>query len=238
MVLPIHQTDEYQNMGNHVHSSDHSQQQEFSWLDLDDDATTMYDTSDADESDQDAEVPRRARAHHDTDRLPEAWCLEAERETPEPEVPLDVSPNTVAVARRAVQEPLCEAPSTPQTSAQQASFFEPQCIEEIVCALDIRWNFQQERPVYRKKVLETKSVHHTELPNLVKQDCLHMVWHDGKEIGKGGFQFDPLTQILQDFVVVAATEWSDWMPIKSEGFKDDRASHDWYQRQLMEADSS
>ncbi|KAH7028411.1 hypothetical protein B0J12DRAFT_769117, partial [Macrophomina phaseolina] len=260
MIAPVPRIDGHQAMSNHMHSPDHSLQRDFSWLNLEhdteddattiydssevdesgndtddtgNDATTMYEGSDLDESDHDAEILRRTMAHHHSDQLPLAWRLEAERETPEREEPLNVPSTTLTTAPTARQDS-CPAHSAAPESTHQGLYIEPNSLEDLVCGIEVWHNFLKGERLYRKKNLEWCVVSHAELSNILDRKCVHMLFYGDEEFQVGKFQFDPITETLKDFTVVVASDWSDWKPMDGESYKADQALYDFYKNQVLE----
>lgn len=259
-----------------MEGSDHSLQRDFSWLNLEhdtedaattiydssevdesgsdtddtgNDATTMYEGSDLDESDHDAEVLRRTTAHHHSDQLPLAWRLEAERETPEREEPLNsmfmeqkhgsftyvhIVPSTTLTTAPTARQDSCPAHSAAPESTHQGLYIEPNILEDLVCAIEVWHNFRKGERLYRKKNLEWYVVSHAELSNILDCKCVHMLFYGDEEFQVGKFQFDPLTETLKDFTVVVASDWSDWKPMDGEGYEADQALYDFYKNQVLE----
>lgn len=209
-----------------------------------DDATTIYTSSDSDKPEDDAEVQHGVRVRDDPERLPESWCEEAGRETPELEQPPQgkvirleqelsayvdtVGANTSTKAHEAIINAgaCCHA----QSAAQQQ---DPE-VPSVVCGIEFSRDPETLEFLYRRKVLERKGVKQDALRELIKETRVQAVFYSGNQVPYKHVQYMyegsvPLAGDLE--VIVTGVVWSDWIKCR-ECYKVDMASFKIYQELL------
>ncbi|KAH7042254.1 hypothetical protein B0J12DRAFT_702431 [Macrophomina phaseolina] len=244
---------------------DYPLEENFSWLRVEDDATSIhsssnsddpYDDSDSAVSSDNIEVQHEVGVHHNPDRMPPAWCDEAERETPEPEKPMngevtkwkyELSTYIVTVGTLSsvqAHETLLGAESS--SHAQSAIY---QGVQQDLCHIsDILsgfvWGLEFSRgmvkgePLYRKKVLEYQEVDQENLCKLIDERRVQAIFITGQALPDWMMRSiynDEMLYFKKFQVIVAAAEWSDW---KSwESYKADEASYKNYQAVMTKGSS-
>ncbi|KAH7016605.1 hypothetical protein B0J12DRAFT_705697 [Macrophomina phaseolina] len=215
---------------------DYMLQGNLSWLRLESDATTIDTSSDTDDSNEGAGAPHGVRVDDDPDRLPRAWCHEAERETPEPEKHLNVRAHLSTQAHGATLGAGLSnyAPSAAHESVQQDPFHMFASLSDIACGLEVGRDILTGEMIYRKRVLELQGVNQRTFCQMIDRKCVHAVFYLGKPAT------DELVHLLYDGsvvlrvegleVVAPAAEWSDWN--SWESYKADEASYTYYQTVL------